>query len=188
VQIINGVPIQTREWERAVIAHHKGKCANCGSPDRVKAKMIVPEEVGGKLVLSNGTALCRTCDMRGDAFRNRKNPNAKRPVNLWISRRLYDNIQKSIGPNASFSSMGAFVRYVISKYVESPDRFDDLENYQDTGTEVKINCWVEGDLYQTFKSRVDDRGSTVTDVVKALVQMFECNAEPLVLNGSPDGK
>jgi len=68
----------------------------------------------------------------------------------------------------------------MSKYIMDESRFDDLEQYQDSGADVKINVWVDIGSYATYKRLVDKRGMTVTDAVKSLVLMYESQAEPLV--------
>ena len=45
---------------------------------------------------------------------------------------------------------------------------------------MKINVWVDNEVYATFKTVVNDRGVTVTDALKALIRMYEEEAEPLV--------
>jgi hypothetical protein len=69
---------------------------------------------------------------------------------------------------------------MMHKYVTDEARFDDLEQYQDSGADVKINVWVDVDIYATFKELMEKRGSTVTDGIKSLVLTYETQAEPKV--------
>jgi hypothetical protein len=168
-------------WERAVIEASKDRCSNCGSEDRLRISMVVPEDAGGQLVLSNGRMLCRPCELAADAVaRGRVSEHNRRALNFWISRGLYDRIQEGLKTRSGFSSMGSLIRYLMSCYVTDETRFDDLERYQDDGSDVKVNVWVETDHYATFKSLLDKRGLTVTAAIKALVIMYESEAEPLM--------
>jgi len=166
-------------WESVVLSEGRGKCANCGSEDRLRARMIVPEVAGGKLIPSNGIVLCRTCELAMDTASRYVEPSQKkRPVNFWVSKKLYDRLHNE-SEKTSFKSMAGLVRFLMTKYVSDPDRFDDLGNYQDSGTDVKVNVWVESDIYERFKELVDRRGSTVTDALKGLIGMFENEASAL---------
>jgi hypothetical protein len=69
--------------------------------------------------------------------------------------------------------MSAFIRYLIGKYVADDSFFDDLEQYQDSGNEVKINVWVERSRYDVFQAKLKKRGMTVTDGLKALIRVFD---------------
>jgi len=168
-----------RAWDAVVMAEARGKCANCGSEDRLRPRMVVPEVAGGKLIPSNGIVLCRTCELAMDSAGRYVEPGQmKRPVNFWVSKKLYDRLQNE-SEKTSFKSMAGLVRFLMTKYVSDPDRFDDLAQYQDVGTDVKVNVWVESGIYGRFKELVDRRGSTVTDALKGLIGMFENEASAL---------
>jgi hypothetical protein len=188
---------QAREpsWEQLVLEQHRFKCENCGNKDRLRVKMIVPEEAGGKKAFvddpatnrktaANGTVLCRVCDMATDIVsrqsdepaRHRTPDDQHRPVNFWVSRPLFDKVKAFNG----FTSTSSLVRYLIGKYVSDEKRFDDLEMYQDDGTDVKINVWVDPASYEQFKGMVNARGLTVTDALKSLLRMYGAEAEPLM--------
>lgn len=168
-----------RAWESVVLAEARGKCANCGSEDRLRARMVVPDVAGGKLTPSNGIVLCRTCELAMDSASRYVEPGQmKRPVNFWVSKKLYDRLHDE-SEKTSFKSMAGLVRFLMTKYVSDPDRFDDLAQYQDVGTDVKVNVWVESGIYSRFKELVDRRGSTVTDALKGLIGMFENEASAL---------
>lgn len=163
-------------WEIKVLDRASGKCGNCGSTHRVKVKMIVPLEAAGQFTLENGTTICRSCEIATDVVGQSTPGRAERPVNFWVSRRLFDKTTTMNG----FSSKGALVRFLMNKFVSVPDRFDDLHLWQEDGTDVKINVWVDRKIYDTFKELVNKRGLTVTDALKALLRMYEEEAEPLV--------
>jgi len=163
-------------WERAVMMRAHNKCSNCGSTAKVRVMMIVPEEAGGQLQLSNGTTLCRACEISSEVAVRANMGGAERPVNFWVSRRLYDKVKSLKG----FKSTGSLVRFLMNKFVLDTDRFDDLELWQDAGSEVKINVWVDRQYYETFKEKVTERGLTVTDALKALIRMYEDESEPLM--------
>ncbi len=168
------LPGDLSTWTKRVLEKNKGACANCGSTDRVRAKMIVPTEAGGNQTDTNGVALCRPCDLASGTARIPSSD--RRLVNFWVSRELYDWMNSRSG----FESMGALVRFLMSNYVADEHRFDDLEQYQDEGSAVKINVWVEADRYATFKALVDKRGLTVTDAFKSLLRMFEAEASAIL--------
>ena len=174
-------------WELAVREQSKDRCSKCGGDDRVRVSMIVPSEAGGNYVVSNGRTLCRPCEMASEAVAfGRPGEETRRPLNFWVSRKLYDRIQQGLETRRGFPSMGALVRYLMTKYVTDEPRFDDLEQYQDKDADVKINVWVEREHYTTFKVLIDKRGMTVTDGVKSLILMYEAEAEPLVTKRSAE--
>lgn len=169
-----------RAWAKAVKEAGRDKCANCGSDDRVKPRMVVPEEAGGKLIPSNGILLCRTCELTLETAARYVEPSkAKRPVNFWVSRALYERLTAG-SEKTLFRSMAGLIRFLMTKYVADPERFDDLSQFQDEGTDVKVNVWVEGDIYARFKELVDRRGQTVTDALKGLIRMYELEAARLL--------
>jgi hypothetical protein len=138
--------------------------------------MVVPQEAGGKLVAGNGVLLCRACELTLETVSRYSEPDkAKRPVNFWASRKLYVRLNTE-SEKTSFRSMAGLVRFLMTKYVSDPDRFDDLSQYQDAGADVKVNVWVESSIYTRFKELVDRRGLTVTDALKGLICLFECEA------------
>lgn len=163
-------------WEQKILERANDKCANCGSTHKVRVKMTVPLGAGGQLSMENGTTLCRACEMAADVVAASASGSAQRPVNFWVSRRLYDKIKSLNG----FKSTGSLIRFLMSKYVTDSKRFDDLSQWQEEGTDVKINVWVDKGVYGSFKTMVNDNGLTVTDALKALVRMYEEEAEPLV--------
>jgi hypothetical protein len=165
-----------RAWEKAVLEAGHDLCGNCGSDDRVRVRMVVPEDAGGKFVLGNGIALCRACDLTMDLTTRYTEPvQRKRPVNFWVSSALYKRLHAG-SEKTSFRSMAGLIRFLMTKYVTDHTRFDDLSNYQDTGTDVKVNVWVEDGIYARFKELADRNGLTVTSALKGLLGMFEMEA------------
>ncbi len=166
-------------WDALVREAFRDLCGNCGGSDRLRPRMIVPEEAGGKLVPGNGILLCRACDLTMDlTTRYPEASNEKRPVNFWVSRDLYNRL--SFGSDlTSFKSMAGLLRFLMTKYVSDPSRFDDLASYQDSGMDVKVNIWMEAEVYAEFKRLVDENGLTVTSALKGLIGMFEAEARVL---------
>ena len=173
--------LDKRVWAEHVVEAAKGLCANCGSEHKVFPRLIVPEAAGGKRTLKNSVVLCRACELASSAAPNRVGDEGRRLVNIWVSNRLYKALQKQRDKGQT-ASMGSLVRFLMSKYVAEQSRFDDLNQYQDSGTDVRLNIWVDTALYGTFKTLVDRQGMTVTSALKALFCMYEAEASPL-LNG-----
>jgi len=173
--------IERHLWSQAVFDAARGLCANCGSEHKVSPRLVVPEEVGGKRLLSNSVLLCRACELASNASSGRSDQD-RRLINIWVSTRLYERLQERRDQGHA-SSMAALVRYLMGKYVAQQSRFDDLASYQDAGADVRLNLWVDADLYATFKTLVDAQGLTVTSALKGLFCMYEAEASPLV-NGA----
>lgn len=176
IEVVGARPPTRGTWEAMVLERANGKCSNCGSTHKVRVMMIVPEEAGGQLLLANGTTLCRACEIAAEVVVRSSPGGAERPVNFWVSRRLYDKIKSLNG----FKSTGSLIRFLMGKFVTDTGRFDDLLEWQEDGSDVKINVWVDRKIYETFKELVMTRGLTVTDALKALIRMYEEESEPLV--------
>jgi hypothetical protein len=165
-------------WERTVWQRYRSKCANCGTPNHLRVRLVVPAEAGGQQTESNGVLLCRSCEMASEAALRGTTGSEQRLVNFWVSRRLFDRIQLGLKTYNAFNSMGALVRYLISKYIDDDAQFEDLNLFQDEGADVKLNVWVERDAYNVFKVLLDKRGMTVTDALKSLIVLYENDIEP----------
>lgn len=163
-----------REWKRVVWESSRGRCMNCGGEHKIRVQMVVPLEAGGRYEASNGVVVCRACDLAASAVTGMRGQ-VNRPVNFWVSRRLYDRSKEING----FRSTGELVRLLMDRYVTDPAAFDDLEQYQDGGGDVKINVWVERVRYEKFREALGGRIS-VTDALKALIMVYESEAEPKI--------
>jgi len=170
-------------WVTQVFEHYRNQCSNCGGEDRLRAKLVVPEEAGGHRVLSNAFLICRPCEMASQIVSRFSSPASgsnTRPINFWVSRSLYGNVQNGLSRKYGFKSVSALVRFLMSKYVTDSALFDDVAQYQDEGSDVKVNVWVPRDTYDTFKSLVDKNGLTVTSALKGLIRMYEIHADRVV--------
>lgn len=168
-----------RAWKREVLRRAKNRCANCGSRDRVKVQMLVPKDAGGEYVASNGFVLCRTCELAKVIGSQELVPLSgghTRPVNFFVSSGLHARLSNGLVTNFGFKSVSALVRYLIDRYVDDPDRYEDVSLYQDGGSDVKINVWVDRDRYARFKELANGRKMTVTDTLKGLIRMHEVEA------------
>jgi len=166
-------------WTTRVFDACGGKCSNCGSKDRLKVRMIVPEASGGKRVVSNGTLLCRTCELAREINLKKPQPASgerTRPINFFVSQELHTKLQNGLATDYGFRSVSALVRFLMSKFVAGADEFDDLSLYQTGGSDVKVNVWVGRDVYARFKAITDRNGTTVTDTLKGLICMYEAEA------------
>jgi len=172
-------------WATLVWKAQQGRCSGCGcdQADQLKVRMVIPRELGGKEIVSNGILLCRTCEMAKNIASRSPSPASgenTRPINFWVSRQLHGKLTNGLSTKYGFKSISSLVRYLMQKYAEDPDWFPDLELYQDTGADTKVNVWVGRELYAAFKDEVDSRGSTVTDILKSLIQMYEIEHERIV--------
>lgn len=159
----------------------RGTCGNCGSDHKLRVRMIVPEEAGGQKIESNGILLCRPCELAMETSKPSDKPSRPRPVNFWVSQALSQRLHSMIAKGQAdgrfkFRSIGALVRYLMLSYIKDPDRYDDLERYQDAAVEAvgvaKINVWIPQDHYETFKACVNRRGMSVTQCIKSLIELF----------------
>jgi hypothetical protein len=165
----------TQVWER-----YRNSCSNCGGDDRLKMVLVVPEVAGGQSIASNATILCRPCDIARSTLERSTEPASgkdARPINFWVSTKLYGTLQNGLSTRYGFKSVSALVRFLMSQYVADAARFDDVLQFQDCGTDLKINVWVPRDMYGQFKEIADRNGGTVTDTIKGLIRMYESEAE-----------
>jgi len=159
-------------WERSIFARYGNKCFNCESDKNLAVKPVVPLTAGGQLVPTNGIVICRRCEMISEAASQASGGEFRRPVNFLVSRYLYDLMTNLVNNETGPKSMGALIRYLISMYIDNTSRFDDLEQYQDDGSDVKINVWIDEKDYAQFKKLLGTRGVTITNAIKALVMMY----------------
>lgn len=177
VELVSGVDehviVQEDSWHKKVWDRTGGNCYNCGSSHKVRTKLIVPEIAGGRKVAENGHLICRACEMATDRSLAKERHADNRPINFWVSRRLFNTLSEA--GTGSFKSKSALIRYLMGKFIEAEDHFDDLENYQDSpgADAVKVNAWVPKDTYAVFQEKVTARGATVTDTIKGLLMVFE---------------
>lgn len=167
----------SRVWEAC-----GGKCSNCGSTHRLKVEMIVPKVAGGQEVVSNGTLLCRTCELAREIGSKVSSPASgghTRPINFFVSQDLHGKLKNGLGAEYGFRSVSSLIRFLMSQFVADANRFDDLALYQDGGSDVKVNVWVGRDMYDTFKAITDRNGMTVTDTLKGLIRMYESETRRL---------
>jgi len=161
----NGIP-----FERAVWLHHGSRCVNCGETDRLVVRLVVPEDLGGQVAVSNSVLLCRTCDFACDLSSNEKEPS--RAVNFFMSRELYERLRAVLKGKNRYNSLSSLVRYLMVRFVDKRELYSDLVNYQDVQADVKVNVWVGKDTYMQFKGLARGEGLTVTETTKALLMMW----------------
>jgi hypothetical protein len=183
LEILVGTDAPEETWTTRVWEACGGRCSNCGSDDRLKARMIVPEESGGQRVVSNGTLLCRTCELAMVIAAKRPSPASgerTRPINFYVSSALHSKLKNGLAQDYGFRSVSALVRFLMGKFVADSARFDDVGLYQEEGSDVKVNVWVERDMYANFKAITDREGTTVTGTLKGLLRMYEAEAQRIV--------
>ena len=58
---------------------------------------------------------------------------------------------------------------MISSFIAQPELYEDIQGWQDVGSDVKVNGWVDGLQYQIFKNMCRNKGISYTDALKALL-------------------
>ena len=155
------------------VLEEKGEiCQTCGDNTNTAIKLVVPLEFGGKQELNNVIVLCRRCSIISDLGKNLKMNDTTISINFWVSHQLYKDIENLIGKNYQ-KSMGALVRYLISNYLTHPSMYQDMERYQSSGSDIKVNVKVDVDVYADFKICMEERGITITDAIKALICIYK---------------
>jgi hypothetical protein len=166
--------------EKAVWARSGGKCeSGCGSTDRLKIVMHVPD----RFVPANAIVFCRTCELAAELAHRDAGPASgveTRPINFWVSKKLHARLTNGLSKKYGFKSIASLVRYLMSKYVLDSDRFDDVAQWQDAGSDVKVNVWVPRDTYEVFQTLAEKNGLTVTDALKGLIRMYESEVRTVV--------
>jgi hypothetical protein len=158
------------EWKAKVLDRDGRSCVNCGSEEKVAACFVIPAEVGGTLRTSNGVTVCRECRIAAESSRVLpQRIDNKTPINFLISRGLHDTVNKYVHNGSKFGSVSALMRSMISSFITQPELFEDLQGWQDEGSDVKVNGWVDGIQYQIFKGMCRNKGISYTDALKALL-------------------
>lgn len=158
------------DWKKKVLERDEGACINCGLRDRVAACFVIPPEAGGKLRVSNGVTICRNCRIAADGARVLpQRIDNKTPINFLIGTSLHKSVLSYARNGSRFGSVSALLRAMISSFITQPELYEDLQNWQDEGSDVKVNGWVDGAQYEVFKNMCHDRGMSYTDALKALL-------------------
>ncbi len=162
-------------FDRLIHEKYQYACVNCGSGHKLRVKLVVPLEAGGKKIESNAVLVCRACEMATEASSSLVGSEGeRRPINFWVSRQLHARMTNGMSSSRGIRSISQLIRYLMVSYVDNTERFDDLDRFQNLKTnDVKINAWVPKDQYELFKSAVNARGLTVTDAVIGLIQLFD---------------
>lgn len=158
------------EWKTAVLSRDSGACVNCGSTEKVAACFVVPMEVGGNLRSSNGVTVCRECRISAESSRVLpQRIDNKTPINFLISSGLHKSVNRYVHEGSGFGSLSALIRSMISSFIMQPELYEDLQNWQDSGSDIKVNGWVCGQTYTIFRGMCRSRGISYTDALKALL-------------------
>lgn len=169
---VNNCASDVSGWKNDVLARDGGACCNCGSKLKVAACFIVPPEVGGKVKPSNGVTLCRECRISAESARVLpQRIDNKTPINFLISKRLHESVDSYVHNGSNFGSISALVRRMISSFITEAELYEDMSQWQDNGSEVKVNGWVDGTQYDVFKRMCQERGISYTDALKSLLLM-----------------
>lgn len=168
-----------RDWKDKVLARDE-VCRNCGSHQKIAACFVIPPEVGGHLRVSNGIVLCRECRIKAESARVLpQRIDNKTPVNFLMSGVLHKTVHKYVHNGSRFGTVSALMRAMISSFITQPELYEDLTNWQDAGSDVKVNGWVDGAQYEVFKGMCRDRGVSYTDALKALLMVAIDGYDPI---------
>lgn len=160
------------QWKKQVLERDASTCINCGQTHKVAACFIIPPEAGGRLVVSNGATICRDCRISAEGARVLPvRIEQKTPINFFISKNLHSNIENALEKTEKFGSLSSLVRRMISSFITEPELYEDLSLWQDDGSDVKINGWVDGNQYEVFKRMCQEKNISYTDAMKALLLM-----------------
>lgn len=158
-------------FEKIVRERYREKCANCGcdEPERLSVAWIVPIGRGGEKVIDNAVLLCKTCELSKDIDKK----DNKRPFDLFISRSMHERLQE-LKNIYTATGMTAVVRYIVQKFLDNPDKFEDLSLYQDGNIpEVRLHVWIDESKYDEFREALRERGMTVAEAIKGLILKFD---------------
>lgn len=157
-------------WKTAVLSRDSSQCVNCGGEDKVAACFVIPVEVGGNLRVGNGVTVCRECRIAAESSRVLpQRIDNKTPINFLISGGLHKVVNQYVHNGSKFGSVSALMRSMISSYITQPELYEDLQSWQDDGSDVKVNGWVDGLQYQIFKGMCKNKGISYTDALKGLL-------------------
>lgn len=178
------------EWRRRVLSRDGDACINCGRTEKLAVCFVIPVEAGGKLRISNGVTVCRTCRLAADSVRALpQRIDNKTPINFLISRGLHKAVHEFVhGEEAGdrrprFGSVSALLRAMISSYIMHPGMYEDLQSWQDDGSDVKVNGWVDGAQYEIFKTMCKEIGTSYTDALKSLLLVAVEGTLPMLPKG-----
>lgn len=167
------------EWKTRVLERDGKKCVNCERDKRVAVCFIVPPEAGGFLRTSNGVVVCRECRIASENARVLPaRIENKSPINFFVSRKLHGHVNEFVHNGSKFGSISALVRRMIYSFITEPDLYEDLKQWQDRGSEVRINGWVDGAQYGAFKEICSAMGMSYTDALKGLLLVAVEGYEP----------
>jgi len=102
----------------------------------------------------------------------------KSPINFFVSRNLHTHVSEYVHNGSKFGSVSALVRKMIHSFITEQDLYEDLAQWQDKGSDVRINGWVDGSQYESFKAICSERGMSYTDALKGLLLVAVEGYEP----------
>ena len=129
---------------------------------------------------SNEVVVCRDCDL----LRFKQVPKGAlvepKMLNVWLSRELHEHVMDVISKGwGGMSSLAGLTRYLVGKYLEHPEHYEDLGSRQDQGMGVKVNFWVSHAMRESLKETAVAHRLTVADVVKGLFLLYIEQADTL---------
>ena len=154
-------------WVTQVYNRFNNKCGNCGSTERLSVRLIVPIEDGGQQVATNGVVLCRACDL---AAGRKPKPGASSfsyPFNFYLSAELHAFLAEH--PRVVSAGKASFLRDTIEVFLDEPERFRDILQYQDDKADCKVNFHLPSEQFEKFRLCTKQYGSNPTEMLRALL-------------------
>lgn len=168
VEIVKGPDLT--EWKKSVLDRDGNRCINCESARHVAASFVIPPEAGGRIKPGNGVSLCRECRIAAEGHRVLpQRIDNKTPINFLVSKKLHEAVEDFVHHQSNFGNISALIRHMISAFITSPEIFVDLDMWQDDGSDIKVNGWVDGVQYDCFKRLCYERGLSFTTAFKGLL-------------------
>lgn len=171
---MNPIESGLRLWEGQVFEKYEGVCANDKDTQALRARMIVPLELGGTLSPDNGVLLCRSCRLRA-AIDRAKESDTKSPISFFVPMELALRMEARFKTGVGYSTKASLVRFLVSQYVEDPDSYKDLVTLAgESPGDVKWNLWIETQLYLQFKEVLSENyTSSIRVALCGLITLYD---------------
>lgn len=164
------------KWRDEFLKKNKHKCQNCGSTESLVVYRLVSIKNGGYPNDSNGTVLCRKCEL--SKIESTHTPKNK-AVCFWVPASLFKDVRDVVDGDDGPKSFSGVVASMVKEYLKDPSAYEDLYLYSNNARDVKVSVRMEGPLYEKFNKALSFNselqghgGATVTDSLCGLLYLF----------------